>query len=338
MKFSTVASPFVSNMLQGAKAKGENIQEMLRACAIAPSILEYPQSRITFPQMAKLSRLIISTLDDELFGLTSKPQRQGCFKFACYSAMQVSDVEGLMRHLVEFNTAMDSDFIHKVVIEGDQVRYQITAKAGVTLINNYAIEHVLFSTHRAICWFANKRLTVTQATFNFSEPEYANEYMSLFYGTPVLFNSSINSFCVKRHDLKRRTRRGPEELKDFLTDAPMTLLSQPDIDGEITIRLRMWLEDELLQSRQFPSMEEACRHFNIHHQTLRRKLAKGGTTYKGLKTELRRDIAINLLLKSDDSIEIISERLDFSEASSFIRSFKQWTGLTPYAYRSAAHS
>ncbi|BFM15184.1 AraC family transcriptional regulator [Maricurvus nonylphenolicus] len=338
MKSSTIASPFVLNMLQGAQAKGLNIQEMLLACGIAPSILDYPQARITFPQMAKLSSLVVSTLDDEYFGLTSKPQRQGCFKFACYSAMQARDVEELLHLLVEFNTAIDSDFIHEIVLEEEQARYQVIPKPDVTLINHYAIEHVLFGAHRAICWFSNKRLAVTQATFEFSAPDYVDEYVSLFYGAPVLFNRSVNSFSLKAHDLTRKICRGQEEVKKFLAAAPMTLLSQPDIDGEVTIQLRLWLERELMQNRQFPSMEQACSHFDIHHQSLRRKLAKSGTTFKGLKAELRRDIAINLVLNSDDSIEMISEVLDFSEASSFIRSFKQWTGLTPYAYRKASHT
>ncbi|WP_460853663.1 helix-turn-helix domain-containing protein [Pseudomaricurvus hydrocarbonicus] len=58
--------------------------------------------------------------------------------------------------------------------------------------------------------------------------------------------------------------------------------------------------------------------------------------YMDLKNQLRRDIAIRCLVQSSDSIEKISSHTGFSEASTFIREFKKWTGVTPHTYRKCA--
>lgn len=68
-------------------------------------------------------------------------------------------------------------------------------------------------------------------------------------------------------------------------------------------------------------------------QTLRRHLASVGVTFQQLKNELRCDIAMNLLKLPELKIEEVSEKVGFSEQSTFYRAFKKWTGVTPGDYR-----
>ena len=51
------------------------------------------------------------------------------------------------------------------------------------------------------------------------------------------------------------------------------------------------------------------------------------------ENQVKRDTAIELLTTSECSIEDISLRLGFAETSPFTRTFKQWTGVPPSAYR-----
>jgi AraC-like DNA-binding protein len=44
-------------------------------------------------------------------------------------------------------------------------------------------------------------------------------------------------------------------------------------------------------------------------------------------------VAIDKLLNEDVSVADLAEYLGFTEPSSFVRSFKGWTGQTPKAYR-----
>ena len=72
---------------------------------------------------------------------------------------------------------------------------------------------------------------------------------------------------------------------------------------------------------------------SVTPQTLRRRLQDEGVGFQMIKDELRRDIAIEYLSKSELSILEISNQLGFAEASAFNRAFKDWTGFSPGAYR-----
>lgn len=50
-------------------------------------------------------------------------------------------------------------------------------------------------------------------------------------------------------------------------------------------------------------------------------------TYQQLKNEIRRDTAIELLTRTDQSLQDISDQLNFQEVSAFHRAFKNGQGL-----------
>ncbi len=66
---------------------------------------------------------------------------------------------------------------------------------------------------------------------------------------------------------------------------------------------------------------------------MRRRLAEEGQSFIDLKREVKRDLAIHYLSGSSLTIEEVASAIGFSEASAFIRAFKQWTGITPFTYR-----
>jgi len=52
-----------------------------------------------------------------------------------------------------------------------------------------------------------------------------------------------------------------------------------------------------------------------------------------LKDALRRDTAIACLARPELTLIAIANRVGFSEASTFHRAFKKWTGVAPAEYR-----
>jgi AraC-like DNA-binding protein len=68
-------------------------------------------------------------------------------------------------------------------------------------------------------------------------------------------------------------------------------------------------------------------------RNLSRKLRNEGTSFQAIKDELRRDVAIQLLTKTDKPIAVIGADLGFDSPTTFHRAFKAWTGSTPGAYR-----
>ena len=68
-------------------------------------------------------------------------------------------------------------------------------------------------------------------------------------------------------------------------------------------------------------------------QTLRRRLHDEGRGFQAIKDDLRRDVSIEYLARTDLPLLDIAEKVGFSETSTFHRAFKSWTGVAPGEYR-----
>ena len=82
-----------------------------------------------------------------------------------------------------------------------------------------------------------------------------------------------------------------------------------------------------------PSFTEVARTLHMSESSLRRRLQKEDTSYQALKDEVRCEVAIDKLLNEQAKIADLADYLGFTEPSSFVRSFKSWTGQTPNSYR-----
>ena len=82
---------------------------------------------------------------------------------------------------------------------------------------------------------------------------------------------------------------------------------------------------------------EAANALHTTKRNLHRKLQAQGTSFKQLLTETRQELAEQYINDSTLTLTEISFLLGFSEASSFTRSYKRWTGLPPSEARRRAN-
>ena len=81
------------------------------------------------------------------------------------------------------------------------------------------------------------------------------------------------------------------------------------------------------------TLEQVAGRLNMPARRLRERLAMAGVRFNDLITDYRCRLAKELLLKTDERIEVIVERTGFSEPSTFYRAFKRWVGETPVEFR-----
>ena len=90
---------------------------------------------------------------------------------------------------------------------------------------------------------------------------------------------------------------------------------------------------EMLPSGQ-SSIDAAARRLYMSKRSLQRCLSAENTSYQQVLDDTRHDLARHYLLNSSACPGEIALLLGFRDANSFHRAFKNWTGLTPGAYRS----
>lgn len=96
-------------------------------------------------------------------------------------------------------------------------------------------------------------------------------------------------------------------------------------------RLRHIIRPQLF--REDPSMDGAAQTLGLTPRTLRRHLAEEGTTFHGIRDEVRFKAARELLDLTDLSIGEISTALAFASPSAFAQTFRRWSGMTALAWR-----
>jgi AraC-like DNA-binding protein len=74
---------------------------------------------------------------------------------------------------------------------------------------------------------------------------------------------------------------------------------------------------------------------NLSPRTLHRQLKEEGASLQQLKDAVRRDLAMDLLLRTQRPIKQIAAEVGFQNEKSFMRAFKGWTGVTPDEFRTS---
>jgi len=87
-----------------------------------------------------------------------------------------------------------------------------------------------------------------------------------------------------------------------------------------------------LASRHF-SASDIAKQLDMHERTLHRHLKKEGTTFRRELEGIRYEVARQLLSKSKTPLSGIANALGYTEPSTFVRSFKRWSGTTPAQWR-----
>jgi AraC-like DNA-binding protein len=156
------------------------------------------------------------------------------------------------------------------------------------------------------------------------------EYERVF-GCPVFYNQDEVAILFRKEHIEEKVITANYELLNLLVvHAAEKSAALNQKLGFVAVVKHCLLN---LMKLDYPTLNQVSGHLNMSPRTLQRKLKNEGYTYKLLIDELRKDFAMKYLKKSGLTISEIAYLTGFSNASTFNRSFKRWTGLTPNAYR-----
>ena len=338
MKVVTIAPIYVKQLLEGAALKGYNPEDILRAQGLPTQLLTNPKLRISTIEFAELCHTVTLLLRDEAFGLLTKPQKLGSFKFWAQASLIGDNIQESLKICRDSFNLIDNCISAYTSFTEDGGYIAFNYEQHKSIKSHYYIEALLISTHRTLCWLANEFLPIESVELAYPEPAHSEEHRFLFYGVPVTFNQKRNAIHFSKKTLLFVCHRNKADLNELLKNTHVRLLTQPKRSKSTSIRVRLWMENLFREGHSNPQIEQAAQYVGLTEQTLRRHLKKDDYSFQRLKDDTRRDMAISYITQKEHSIENIAFRLGFSEASTFIRAFKKWTGLTPLAYRKISQS
>lgn len=97
--------------------------------------------------------------------------------------------------------------------------------------------------------------------------------------------------------------------------------------------LKAQIREKLARTRRIPQMADLAVERGMSVRTLARELSSKGLSLRSLTNEVRMELSAEYLASGELSVSQVSESLGYSEASSFIRSFRKNFGTAPGEWR-----
>jgi len=328
----TVAMHFVEAAVARLGVAGR--ARVLEAAGIPPELLAASQARVTAAAYSALWLAVARELDDEFFGLDRRRMKVGSFALLCHATLHAADLGRALRRLLRGFAVILDDVRAELRVEGPDAVLELENRIADPAARRFADETFLILVHGVMCWLAGRRIPLAVAEFAHPRPDHAQEY-TVMYSERLRFDAPRTAIRFEARLLGAPIQQDEADLRRFLRTAPRSVFLKYKNENSWTVRLRRRLRGSI-GSAEWPRLEDVAEEFRLAPTTLRRRLEAEGTSYQGLKDELRRDAAVHQLCGTHQSIAAIAVTLGFQETSAFHRAFKRWSGVQPGEYRRRA--
>lgn len=336
----TVAAGLARALMEFAAAKGASREALAERSGIDPQDLADQDSRIPFAKYVALMRAGKELARDPAFAL----------RFGEAIDLSEFSVVGLIGRASQ---TMLEGFLQlnrygRLVIDvdlGTQDRFRLApGDGGLWLIDTRAdpndFPELTESTLARIicgCWRmirdsggsgdgpAPKVVHVTHP-----DPGYRGEYERILHA-PIVFESDKNAFLVDAMSPAHRLALQPHYVFGILSAHADTLLESLASSKTARGRVESLLMPILHTGEA--NVQEIAGKMGVSSKTLFRKLKAEGVTFEKVLDELHHRLALDYLSGKKVSVTETAYLVGFSDAATFSRAFKRWTGTSPGAMR-----
>lgn len=299
------------------------------AAQIPPDRISDPDARISALQMERLSGHAMRELDDEALGWFGRRLPWGSYGLLARGSLGAPTLRLALKRWCRHHGLLVDD-IALALGEADGVATITLADPRAPLpTREFCHVSVLRNIHGLACWYSDSRIPLLGASFSFAAPPHRDSYAVLFPG-PVQFSAAQTCIRFDARYLELPLRRDEAALNQLLKNALPLMVQSYRRDRLLLERVRQLLRS---QPQQAHNAEGLASLLHVSPRTLHRQLQELGSSLQALKDAVRRERAIELLLRTQKPNKQLAEAVGFTSEKSFIRAFRGWTGQTPADYR-----
>lgn len=269
------------------------------------------------------------------------------FRLMCYCMISAQTLGEALERAQEFDHLVYPMIGHKITVEAShesvKLLYHIKTHASNAVFapDNWDRSAYLETISKAsglevwfgLCgWLIAQTIELKEVKIaaSFVHEAYQKRIEELFH-CPVAFDAEENSLTFSSQYLSYRLVHNCDSLQRFLDTGPYQLWAQDNKPASTSAAIKSLIGSNFRDG--LPSFESMADSMHMSASTLRRHLHKENTSYQKIKDECRRRLAVELLCTNDLKIADVGEQLGFTDTSSFVRSFRSWTGMTPKAFK-----
>ncbi|BFM14495.1 ornithine utilization transcriptional regulator OruR [Maricurvus nonylphenolicus] len=318
----------IKNILQ---SEGIPIDSLTKGSEVSAEDLAHQDTLISFDQSMVIIANALKLSGDPAFGLkVGSLEKLNDLGILGYALSCCSDAKDALRITQAYGQTTTNLATIELSLAEEQVIYESNP------IHPVPPELYRFLAEEALMCFVNLSRREGQIEtkplemhFAYPEPDYVQEYHGYFQ-CPLFFDAESNKAIMSAKALDVPNPAANQVTAELAIKLCDDMLTRQDSQRSLINKIQLiFLRDE----DNFPTAKDIAEELGLSERNMRRILKELNTSFQEIFDDVRKDMAISYLENSDLMQEDIAEKLGFSEASSFYRAFKKWTGKPPTAYR-----
>lgn len=324
---------FVQAILLAYAQRGLDPTSALRKARIPPSATRDEEARVSPAQFERLCAAAMQELDDEAPGWFGRRLPWGSYGMLARASISAPTLGVALRRWCRHHGLLTDDVVLTLKTSAGLARVEIAERRELGALREFALLSLLRNLHGLASWWIDAPLALAATQFPFAAPPHADVYPRLFPG-PVRFGTAPAALYFDAASLDLPLRRDAAALDQLLRRALPIMVWPYRRERLLSRRVRQLLQ----QPHSAHTANSLAAQLGLSPRTLHRQLRSEGTSFQTLKDEVRQARATELLLRTPQPVARIARAAGFESDKSFIRAFRQWTGLTPEQYRQARAS
>lgn len=319
-----------SNMVFHTLGGGANIRGIFERCGIDPAMLEDSSALVPFEQLSQAVFAVMEALDMPAAGLSLGSRlhvsKHGTIGMAVISAETLGQaIKDIARYYQTTITFCDM----AVFYQGDQLVIELKEKFASPEVRVVVVEALMLTLQNALEFVGGRSLADSRVIFGYPPPPYADQY--------ELYFSGKTEFDGDRHLMILPATI--QDVRCVSADSRIHRLAEEQLQHQMhEMRAGNFAAQHILAELRkapaaMPTLKEMARAFNLSSRTLIRHLQAEGTTYRDLRENIHKQMALDSLRNTDQSIDAIAMELGYQDTTSFRRAFKRWCGCSASEYR-----
>lgn len=282
-------------------------------------------SRYSQEQVSSLWHASVKATGDPYFGLkVASNIRPSSFHVVGYSMSCSATLGDALRRFAHYAKLISSSATVELDELDDHAKLSFVFETGGLPPTDQALDTVLAGIVCFSSWLVGSPVYPVEVRFQHSCLSNSEEYTKLLK-CPVTFDHSEDSVIFSVADIDRNILSADEHLASILDSMAINQLAE--LSGRFSRKVRECLQKQFALGEISKGRTAALMHMT--ERTLLRRLKDEGTTFQEVLDCLREELACDQLRRSDITVQDVSTMLGFSDASTFSRAFKRWTGRRP---------
>jgi AraC-like DNA-binding protein len=303
------------------------------AARVDPHLLDDPDNIIAYRDMGRLLTVAGVALDCPHLGLFIG-ERCGLAELGPIAelAAQAPDVGAALMDFVRHMPTFDRGGVTSLAVDGDSATFSfMIVEPDVPAAEQIreGTVAIMVQVLRALCgdgWEPDLVL-FPHRSWGSLQP-----YLK-FFRAPVQFNAGLAGCVFAARWLRQGVFRADPALRDAIMER--TASARNGASHSFAERVRRQIQLNMPGA----SAEAAiARALAMDESTLRRRLAREGSSFRAIVQDVRYEIARQLIGESELTLAEVAAVLGFGELSVFTRAFRRWSGATPSQWRKEHNS